>query len=99
MLGLEKHEEPSGEGRGCHLLLFAGMSVLAVSSRWSVPRGTLVGLLVLYAAATEGLQGFVPPRTPDALDLLENVLGIAAGLAVCLVGARIHAKLSAPPDR
>jgi VanZ family protein len=38
----------------------------------------LLGLLA-YALATETLQWWVPPRTVQWSDYLENVLGIAAG--------------------
>ena len=64
-----------------HFLLLAGLTVLAQASRWPLGSATLLGLLAVYAAATEALQAFSPPRQVDAKDLVENLLGIAAGAA------------------
>ncbi|MCR4415713.1 MAG: VanZ family protein [Thermoguttaceae bacterium] len=65
---------------GVHFLLFGGLAVLVFAARWPRPvaPGWLLGLLA-YALATETLQWWVPPRTVQWSDYLENVLGIAAG--------------------
>lgn len=66
-------------GRMVHFVFFTLLAALAWLSRWPV-RGWVLGLgLVAYAAGTELLQTFVPPRTVELADVVENVLGLATG--------------------
>lgn len=83
LLGLSGHATLLPRDRGGHLLLFLAFSLLAAASRWPVSRAGLASALVGYALATEALQGFIPQRTADWADLLENLLGIAVGLGIC----------------
>ena len=65
--------------RMVHFALFAVLGFLVWASRWPVRAGVLVGLLVGYALVTETLQWFVPTRTVELLDYVENLLGLVAG--------------------
>lgn len=70
-----------------HVPGFALLAILwaedLLSRGWSKPRRfwmvAVIGLLL--AAATEGLQAFVPGRFANLDDVLRNALGIALGLA------------------
>lgn len=66
-----------------HLLSFAVLAVLALAARWPAPRWALVVLLVVYSGATEIAQSFLPPRTAEWLDWLQNLGGTAIGIAAC----------------
>lgn len=78
LVGITRVHGPPG-GRMEHLLLFAILALLACASRPPLRRGLMAGLLVGYAVLTETLQTFVPTRTVELLDYLENLLGLAAG--------------------
>jgi hypothetical protein len=65
-----------------HFLGFLVLAVVALSARWPGPRWGIVAVLAVYAAATEWTQGFVPPRTPEWIDWLQDIGGIAAGAAI-----------------
>lgn len=70
---------PPGVDKLVHLLLFAA---LAASGRWAGLRpGVLAGLLVLYAAVSEVVQGLSPlNRSASVADLVADVAGVLAGL-------------------
>ncbi|MGY1604831.1 VanZ family protein [Geodermatophilus sp. SYSU D00815] len=72
---------PPGVDKLVHLLLFA---VLAVSGRWAgLPRAPLAGLLVLYAAVSELLQGLpFLGRSVSLADWVADVAGVLLGLLV-----------------
>jgi hypothetical protein len=72
---------PPGVDKVVHGLLFG---VLALTGRWAgVRRPVLVGLLVGYAAVSEVVQGMAPlGRSASVGDVLADVVGILAGLAV-----------------
>ena len=76
-------------GLGTHFSVFAVLGVLVSASRPTLRTMLLVGLLICYATATELLQSLVPERDTSPLDLLENLLGLAAGAALWWV-ARKH---------
>ena len=77
---------PGGSSvRMVHFCLFTVLGLLVWASRLPVRPGLLLGLLVAYALVTETLQWFVPTRSVELLDYLENLLGLAAG------GAAWHA--------
>lgn len=69
---------PAGTDKVVHLLLFAA---LAVSARWSGGRGAPVAAgLVLYAVASELVQGLTPlARSASLADLTADVAGILVG--------------------
>jgi VanZ family protein len=70
-----------GLDKAVHLVLFAA---LAVTGRWAGLRPlALVAGLVVYAGASEVLQGVLPlGRSADPVDALTDVVGIAIGIAV-----------------
>ena len=72
---------PPGVDKVVHFSLFA---VLALSGRWAgVRRGVLAGLLVLYAAGSELLQGTdLVDRDASVGDLVADSAGVVVGLLV-----------------
>jgi hypothetical protein len=70
---------PPGVDKLVHFSLFA---VLALTGRWAgVGRGVLAGLLVLYAAGSELLQGTdLVNRDASVGDLVAASAGVVAGL-------------------
>jgi uncharacterized membrane protein YccC len=78
LLGLEGVPGPPG-GRGTHFMFFVGLAFLTAAGRFPVRRGVPAAILVVYALAMEALQAFVPDRTVDAFDALENLMGLVAG--------------------
>lgn len=72
-----------------HFLSFLLLSVLCLTTRWPVPRWSVVLFLSLYAAVTELVQGLVPVRTPQWEDLLQDMGGIMVGAAGCWVIATV----------
>jgi VanZ family protein len=70
---------PPGVDKIVHFCLFA---VLAVTGRWAgVGRGVLAGILVLYAAVSELLQGTdLVNRDASLGDLVADSAGVVVGL-------------------
>lgn len=58
--------------------------------RGSHPFALMFAVGTLYAVTDEIHQHFVPGRHCSAADLLADVLGLAAGFAVCLSYSRKH---------
>ena len=81
LLGIERLPGIS-PGRGVHFSCFAVLGFLALASRFPIRGVLLAGLLVGYAVATELLQWFVPQRTVERWDFIENLLGLTAAGAV-----------------
>jgi VanZ family protein len=77
-----------------HLLSFLVLAVLMLSARWPLPRWSVVLILAIYGTMTEVIQGFVPPRTPEWLDLFQDLGGLAVGAAICWTVAVLMAKTS-----
>lgn len=67
-----------------HLLGFALLGLLLTIDRRLTPLTTL-GLLLVWALATEVLQFFVPQRTPRLSDLTVDLLGILAGMSLTVL--------------
>ncbi len=86
MLGLAKYSESLSAGRGQHVGIFLGLTLFALFAHWPLRRTTLVGMLVGYAALTEAIQAFIPPRQSDWQDLAENLMGLVLGIALYSVG-------------
>jgi VanZ family protein len=70
---------PPGVDKLVHFSLFA---VLALTGRWAgIGRGVLAGLLVVYAAGSELLQGTdLVGRDASVADLVADSAGVVAGL-------------------
>ena len=88
--GADVPSAPPGTDKLVHGALFAA---LALSGRWAgITRGVLAGLLPLYAAASELLQG-IPAleRDPSVGDWVADVVGIVLGLLLWELVARRRA--------
>ena len=72
-----------------HLLSFWLLALLALTARWPAPRWAIGLVLVLYAGLTELGQGFLPWRTAEWGDWLQDVAGIGAAAVVCWVSSMI----------
>ena len=72
---------PPGVDKLVHAGLFA---LLALTGRWAgIGRSSLGGLLVLYAAVSEVLQGLTPlDRSASVADWLADVAGVLLGLVI-----------------
>ena len=83
--------EPGTPGQINHAFAYG---VTAVALRWAYPQvaplRTLL-LLVIYGCALEGLQNFVPGRSPKVIDALSSGLGAAIGT---MAGLRLRALLT-----
>lgn len=73
-------------GPVAHLLGTAGLTALALMARWPLSRRALFILLVGYALVTELVQAFLPTRTPELLDVVQNLVGIGLGYGAFLLG-------------
>ena len=75
---------PSGPPGVDKLVHFALFAALAVTGRWAgVARGVLAGMLVLYAAGSELLQGTeLVDRDASIGDMVADSAGVAAGLVL-----------------
>ena len=68
---------------GIHLSFFTVLSVLANFTRWPKRLGwLLIVFMAIYGITTETLQLFVPYRTAQVIDGIENLLGIALGSGI-----------------
>jgi VanZ family protein len=84
---------PPGVDKIIHASLFAA---LALTGRWAgVSRTVLASLLVLYAAASEVIQGLIG-RDAAVGDLLADVVGLFLGL---LAWHRLGRRAARVPDR
>lgn len=68
-----------------HLLCFTLLGFLASLIPWRRSRWTLLALLMLYGALTEIVQYFIPQRTAEWGDLLQDVLGLIAGMTAASI--------------
>jgi len=74
-----------GADKFAHGVLYAVLGALSMRAvgphaRWD-SLGLLCTAMLLFAAADEWHQRFVPGRSPDALDLAADLTGAAAGIA------------------
>jgi hypothetical protein len=69
-----------------HFAAFVVLAALALAARFDVTLSALATALIAYAVAGEVVQMVIPGRTANFMDGLANVLGIAAGLAVPVLG-------------
>jgi VanZ family protein len=75
---------------GIHLIAFTILSVLVHASRWPKrPWWPLIMFLMLYGILTESMQNFVPHRSPQVIDAVENILGVAAGAGIYWIVLRL----------
>lgn len=79
LLGLERMADRLPNPKVAHVVCFTLLALLVHASRFPLRRGLLWGLLVAYAASTEGLQYFVPNRSARLTDVGLNLSGLAFG--------------------
>jgi VanZ family protein len=80
-----------------HLLIYGALGAALMravaggrSAAMTLPKILLVGVLgTLYGLSDEIHQYFVPPRTPDLLDVVADAAGTFAGAIVMTVVARL----------
>ena len=97
LTGIDELPGPLSE-HGIHFLAFAVLGVLVYASHWPLRTAVFAGLLATYAIGVEVLQVLTPDRDVAAMDVLENVLGIAAGIGVCwLIRKRMARRLESTP--
>ena len=78
---------------GIHTGFFTVLGVLANFSRWPKrPSWRLIVFMAIYGITTEFLQRFVPPRTSQVIDGVENLLGIALGSGIYWLAWRLRRK-------
>ncbi len=80
--------------RFAHFVSFFLLAWLAMAARWPAPSWGVLVLLILYAMATELLQGLVGWRSCEWGDWFQDVLGIGAGFA----GWWLFAKISSATE-
>ncbi|MBN1590929.1 MAG: VanZ family protein [Pirellulales bacterium] len=79
---------PGGIGR--HFAAFTVLGLLVAASRIPMRRARLAATMVTYAIGIELLQFLSPPRSVEWLDAVENLLGLAAGLALWQLWRRVR---------
>lgn len=72
-----------------HGISFFVLGLLAFAGAPAKYRGLLFVALLVYAGATELLQGLVPGRAIETEDLIQNYGGLLAGAAVAWMGAQV----------
>jgi hypothetical protein len=77
-----------------HLMSFSVLAALMLLARWPLPRWSIVLLLGIYGGATEIIQGFIPQRTPEWIDWLQDLGGLAVGVAICSLAALLMVRIS-----
>lgn len=106
LLSLHEELELGGPRPTDTMLHFGLFLVLGLLYACSLGRGSwarlearwvCVWLVVLWglSAGLEGLQAFVPERTPDVRDFVANVLGVTLGLGVPLLIGTLWRRLRA----
>jgi VanZ family protein len=73
-----------------HFLSFAGLAALCTYADWPIRRRWLLAMIAVYAFLTEAVQRYIPGRTAEFADLLQNLAGLAVGAGVgwCLLCLR-----------
>lgn len=105
---LRLHEElhlvtPAPTDKVLHFSFFLVLGLLYACSlgrgSWARLEARWVSLCLLglwvFSGALEGLQSFVPERTPDVRDFAANVTGVTLGLGVPLLLGTLWRKLRA----
>lgn len=80
-----------------HFLCFLPLGFLFFAARWRLSKIQLLLLLLVYAIATEILQGWIPNRTPELIDAIQDFAGLAAGVALYKFAAWARLLPSAQP--
>jgi hypothetical protein len=83
MMGLKRIPWFPGDDIGMHICAFLMLSALFHATRWPKPLHWIMIVLMLgYGVTTESLQYFVPGRTTELKDYIDNCLGVAFGSCI-----------------
>jgi hypothetical protein len=69
---------------GLHALMFFGLAFMTTCAQQRPKIVLTLAALYIFGGMTEVAQHFLPPRTCDPLDFLEDVVGATLGLVVAL---------------
>jgi hypothetical protein len=91
---------------GVHFFAILLLGLLIFAARWPLPLWSAVSILAVYAVGTEGLQSFIPSRTPEFRDLVQNLGGLGVATAFWLAcqsirrlgGSRARAAIDLRPE-
>ncbi len=90
VLGLRRIPRLPWGDIGIHFTAFTILTLLVHGLRWPTGvRWPIVAALLAYGLVTESLQVFVPSRSVDWLDYLENMLGVAGGTGIYWLARRL----------
>jgi len=70
---------------GTHTVLFFGLAFMTTCAQQRPKVVLTLAILYLFGGTSEIAQHFLPPRTCDPLDFLEDVAGSTLGLVAALV--------------
>ena len=70
---------------GVHTVLFFGLAFMTTCAQLRPKIVLTLAVLYLFGGMSEIAQHFLPPRTCDLLDFLEDVVGSTLGLVAALV--------------
>ena len=68
-----------------HFISFFVLAALAIAACLSLRKRWLILILVVYSAGTEVAQYFMPPRTAEWLDWIQDVGGVGLGVIMALL--------------
>lgn len=71
-----------------HFVTFVILAFLMLMARWPLQNTVLIGLLAVYAAFTELIQGPIPNRCPQWGDFIQDLGGLAVGAVLWLIATR-----------
>ena len=69
---------------GAHTIMFFGLAFMTTCAQQRPKIVLTLALLYLFGGMSEIAQHFLPPRTCDPLDFLEDVVGSTCGLVAAL---------------
>jgi len=70
---------------GAHTVMFFGLAFMTTCAQQRPKVVLTLSVLYLFGGMSEIAQHFLPPRTCDLLDFLEDVVGASGGLVAALV--------------
>ena len=76
-----------------HFVAMFLLALLVLASCWPLSLSWVVSLLIAYGVGIERLQAAFPPRTVEAVDLVQNVVGIISAVLVWWIAvAMVHCR-------
>ncbi len=81
-----------------HFISFGLLTLIVLSTPWKISCGWLLVILAGYSAATELVQGLIPGRSMELVDLLQDLTGILAGGALFALWQRFRNSRQEPVE-